>query len=290
MYRVIRVYLAAIMAFGPAKDACAALGKHSSKKHPSHRQNLEKRLSPARLDGARGAFGSYDIGMRPEPWPARKPPIKAVPPGERPTPPITPEPAVPRQGAEPAAPLRWPIVFARPTAPPTAATPDQVVERWTGFQFGAIVDGGSPGPFGRPGLEVGIYKSVNDFAFGLEATVQGPGLGRSQPFNYRWNGSITAIVGYSVGGVLPYLGIGSAVTEVSMQTPFASDSFSRTGWLVSGGLKLPIAENFVGNIEFRHQDFGTVQSPLGDIRATTNELRLGLMYRLAPSDVVRAWH
>jgi len=284
MYRFIRVCLASLMAVWPVKDACAALVKHSGKKHPSHRQNSEKRLTPVRHDRAGNAFGYYE--MRPEPWPARKPPIRAIPPSDRPAPPNPPEPPVsPRPGAGAPTRPQSPNVLAPQTAAVPTAVSYQVVERWTGVQFGGTI-----GSSGRPGLAAGIYRSVNDFAFGLEAAVQGPGLANSQPFRYRWDGSVTAIIGYSVGGILPYLGFGTGTVEVSMKTPFASDSFSRTGWLVSGGLKLPIAENFVGNIEFRHQDFGFVPSPLGDVRATTNELRLGLMYRLPPAAATRPWH
>jgi opacity protein-like surface antigen len=150
------------------------------------------------------------------------------------------------------------------------------------------------GEEGRFGVGGGIYQNFRGVIVGVEADLQGPRLAANPAcspgipcsFDSRWGSSVTAVVGYGNGAFLPYLGLGGTITQMAAS---ASDYTVRGGWVITGGLKVPLSDRVVGLVEFRHKDFGMLQSPMGDVRATTNEVRLGLLYRMPPETRHGVW-
>ena len=199
-------------------------------------------------------------------------------------------------------------------APALAASPYDV--GWTGFYvggqvgyaWGTVNDAGTAfngeggvGIGGRfdgivGGGHVGYNYQAGPVIWGLEGDIEGSGV-RGASFDQRWQSSIRGRVGWSpVSSLMIYATGGAAFSEFHNNGLIAgfntglSDTVSRTGYTVGGGLEYKFAPNFSTRVEYRYTDFGKVTDAGSDARIESSTVRVGLSYYFsAGAPVVAAY-
>jgi outer membrane immunogenic protein len=163
------------------------------------------------------------------------------------------------------------------------------------------------------GAHLGYNLQIGQWVAGLEATVDGTSKSGTafdvQPNNLivpgvtmstraEVEGSIRARVGYAINRILIY-GTGGAafagITDGYINISPAlseTDSKTRSGWTVGGGVEYAITDNWSVRAEYRYSDFG--RSPdfpfptltLGNVsfthHLTQNQVQAGFSYRFTP--------
>ena len=220
-----------------------------------------------------------------------------------------------------AADLRTPVYKAPPTMAPTAYN-------WSGCYIG--IEGG--GSWGRSsstaasgtlsglaltssdlsgallGGTVGCNYQVSSWLFGIEDDLSWTNkrgtandlppfnVAATNDFREKWIDTLRGRAGFAWDRALLYAtgGVAFAGTSVTVCGPFAcaSDSQTRTGWTVGGGIEYAVWENVSLKLEYLHVDFGTsryINPPVTvpgvfnivtrDIRLTDEIVRAGLNWR-----------
>lgn len=175
------------------------------------------------------------------------------------------------------------------------------------------------------GIHLGYNKQINQWVIGFEGTVDGTTIGSGLTFPFfndlintagigslstrsDVQGSIRVRAGVAFDRVLIYATGGAAFAGITnfYESSFPiflqeSDSKTRTGWTVGGGLQYAITNNWSIRAEYRYSDFGhTIDYPFATIispfsilsvqhHVTQNQVQFGLSYKfdtMAPVPVV----
>lgn len=162
---------------------------------------------------------------------------------------------------------------------------------------GAYVGGQLGYGWGRDGLngnQIGIYGGVNA-AVGSNVVVGGevdlnmsgqrkasaPGGFLREDFS-DWNGSIRARVGVAIDRFMPYATAGIALADDTVRFNGTTDSQTRVGYVIGGGVEGKVADKITAKGELLHQGFGNTTHGIGgaDFRSnpSTTLLRIGAGY------------
>jgi outer membrane immunogenic protein len=159
---------------------------------------------------------------------------------------------------------------------------------WTGFYVGAHIGWGwnpstvsvtdlagrtfsrgqtGSGVFG--GGQIGYNWQVNQFVLGAEADIAGAGLNKSSDFfgiatvrtSTTFLSSVRARAGFAVDRALFYVtgGLGIATFSNKLTDNFgvvASNSSTRAGWTLGGGLEYAFLPNWTAKVEYLYYGFG----------------------------------
>ncbi|WP_395664412.1 outer membrane protein [Methylocella sp.] len=188
---------------------------------------------------------------------------------------------------------------------------------WTGFYIGGQIgyawgqddiNGWSPyyafsgvsySPSGVVGgAHVGYNYQINRFVLGLEGDVEGSGLSKNYAFggviygtSIPVQGGVRGRLGVSFDKALLYVTGGAAFAGVDTTyqswSGYTSQTSTRAGWTVGGGLEYAITPNWSARAEYRYADLGsfTNQVYAAGVGAsvnhhpTTQTVRLGFSYR-----------
>jgi outer membrane immunogenic protein len=147
------------------------------------------------------------------------------------------------------------------------------------------------------------YQFPSNFVIGLEGDIDYTSLNKDYSFNdlagtalhatveSQWQASIRARVGYAFDRFLPYLtgGVAFGDQKYDVRGTLAgvpivfSNSNTRTGWTVGGGLEYAVTDNWLVRGEVRYTDFGTDSSNVAGLRGRVkfNEVSttLGVSYK-----------
>ncbi len=169
------------------------------------------------------------------------------------------------------------------------------------------------------GGHVGYNYQVNQWVLGIEGSVDGtsvsktfiPGTVFPAPFPAAFGvtyatsspiqGSIRGRLGVAWDRVLLYAtgGVAFAGVEATYTTPFgaATQSATRVGWTVGGGVEYAVTNNWSVYAEYRYSDFGSYSNnPVAAFRDgvtvtgnslvnrhfTQNQVQVGFSYRFSP--------
>jgi outer membrane immunogenic protein len=194
---------------------------------------------------------------------------------------------------------------------------------WTGFYLGVNLGGGwgtfdetVTSPFGSVatsermsgvigGGQVGYNWQTGNLLFGLEADLQGSGeqgsitgtggiITVTTTDRLRWFGTGRGRVGYAADRWLFYVTGGGAwqntsrdvtvtVAGIGGGTATASDSGTRFGWTLGGGVETALWANWTGGVEYLYIDTGnqTITNAVAttSLRERNNIVRAKLNYR-----------
>jgi outer membrane immunogenic protein len=215
--------------------------------------------------------------------------------------------------------LLAPSAFAADLAPQPVepAVPVVLPYSWTGFYVGlhagAIFTNSSARVGGVNfndlddtafigGAHAGYnYQFDGGFVVGLEGDIDYTSLDKDTSsvlggvlftanIKSEWQGSIRARVGYAFDRFLPYITGGVAFGDekfTAVQSiPFAriSNSDTRTGWTIGGGLEYAVTDNWLVRGEVRYTDFGHnsfTAAGVVPVRVKLNEVSttLGVSYK-----------
>jgi outer membrane immunogenic protein len=204
------------------------------------------------------------------------------------------------------------IVFAQgavaadlSVAPIYKAPPSQVTQvyNWTGFYLGANGGGGwgrsswnanTTGislSGGQAGGTAGYNWQYGRAVLGLEGDADWSGLkGTSTTAGCpagcttsdSWLSTVRGRVGYTFGGVLPYVTGGLAVGDIQASAPgLPGASTTNAGWTLGGGVEVALPGNWSAKAEYLHVDLGRFNCGANCGIAPTNNVSLR-------EDVVRA--
>lgn len=172
------------------------------------------------------------------------------------------------------------------------------ITSWGGFYIGAEVGGvsqkidysggflGSTSPSAltgggfagfnynfRSGLVLGVEGKFG--AMNIDSTViNGVALNTTSD----WYGSFGGKIGYALSpNIMPYFTAGGAWTNQNLQFPTLSDSTTRSGFFVGGGVEARLCNGWTARVEYTHSDYGSVTS-FGDLRTsmTTDAVKVGV--------------
>lgn len=194
-------------------------------------------------------------------------------------------------------------------APPAVIPEDPIVApfTWTGFYVGGNIGagfgnsdtryrGGSADIY-QSGVVGGVYGGFNyqfhpnvvigaeaDFTFtDLDGDGAIPGAGARVKQQANWLSTVRARAGYAYDRFLAYGTGGVAFADLETSAPGGSESNTRTGWTVGGGLEAAITDNIVGRVEYQYVDFGSDSSRIGG-RSVSSDfnasiVRAGIAYK-----------
>lgn len=157
------------------------------------------------------------------------------------------------------------------------------------------------------------WQGSGAWVFGLEADAEAAGLRGRADYNTpppadfyisrtRFQGSVRGRIGYAVDHVLFYATGGIAVANISEfyavgAVPALNETFrkSRSGWTAGAGFDYAFGNNWIGRLEYRYANFGTITDlPVVTFPAfterhkiTESAIRLGLAYRFDQAVVAR---
>jgi outer membrane immunogenic protein len=214
------------------------------------------------------------------------------------------------------------------SAPPPVYVPPAPIFTWTGFYIGGQVgyawgtqranvlqangntlfnSYSAQGVIG--GAHIGFNYQANQFVYGIEGSVDGTSISKTfdrtigTPFAYGVSyqtsipiqGSIRGRVGLAWDRVLVYATGGAAFAgaDATYTSPFGSvsQSTTRVGWTVGGGLEYALTNNWSIRAEYRYSDFGSWSTnPAGvyltpvtvNRHFTQNQVQGGLTYHFTP--------
>lgn len=175
----------------------------------------------------------------------------------------------------------------------------------TGYVFGdtdqSFTDGTILGSADTSGWvyggHVGYNWQMNSFVFGLEADIEGGGVGGSHSnaagtvfasTDMDWQGSLRARMGLAADRTLFYVTAGWAFAHANTDafTPTAAGSFSSDldGWTVGAGIEYAVSSNFTIRGEYRYTDFGSVTGNLSGgvnmpLDLQTSAVRVGASWK-----------
>ncbi len=165
-------------------------------------------------------------------------------------------------------------------APLYKAPPSEVTQayNWTGFYLGLNGGGGWGRSFwdaqsdrintsgGLVGGTAGYNWQLGKAVVGVEgdidwANLKGTAASTLCPAGCStsdsWLGTARGRLGYSIGGVLPYVTGGLAVGDIAAATPgFPGATSTNAGWTAGGGLEFALPGNWSAKAEYLHVDLG----------------------------------
>lgn len=145
------------------------------------------------------------------------------------------------------------------------------------------------------GLHAGYNFQNQTFVYGVEADIDfadldGSGLGSAGTLTHQtevnWIGSLRARLGFAADRTLFYVTGGWAFGEVDVSVTGAaagSDSETRNGWILGGGVEQAVTNNITARLEYRYVDLGdesfsnTLLSESSDV--TVQSLRAGVSWK-----------
>jgi outer membrane immunogenic protein len=153
---------------------------------------------------------------------------------------------------------------------------------WTGFYVG--INGGgawgrssfdffgaSTGNFNTSGGLVGGTAGYNyqmgQFVLGVEGDIDWANVKGSAPcvigvFSCQtqndWLGTARVRAGYAIDRIMPYVTGGLAVGDIKANTLIGSQSDTKAGWTVGGGIEFALVGNLTAKVEYLHVDLGTL--------------------------------
>ncbi len=164
---------------------------------------------------------------------------------------------------------------------------------WNGAYMGGQLGYG----WGRNGLhgnQIGVYGGVNaavgsNVVVGGEADLNVSGQRRAGVENgtlredqSTWNGSIRGRVGVAIDRFLPYATAGIALADDSIKYGGSTDSQTRVGIAVGGGVEGKLAEKITAKGELIYEGFSAANRTVGGSTFRTNPsttlLRAGAAY------------
>jgi outer membrane immunogenic protein len=196
-------------------------------------------------------------------------------------------------------------------APLYKAPPPEMVQayNWTGFYLG-LNGGGGWGDshwegVGRADLSGGQVGGTAGYNWQLGRTVLGlegdidwshmqgstacptVGVGGSCSTTETWLSTVRGRVGYTFGGVLPYVTGGLAVGNIEAAAPgLPGGSNTNAGWTVGGGVEFALPGNWSAKAEYLHVDLGDVNcgtncggTPNENVSMHEDVIRAGVNYR-----------
>jgi outer membrane immunogenic protein len=165
-----------------------------------------------------------------------------------------------------------PLYKAPPTMPAQAYN-------WTGF-YGGINGGGGWGHSflsangtgvnlsgGQVGGTLGYnWQAPNNTVFGLEgdidwSSLKGNSVSTLCPVGCNvsntWLSTVRGRLGYTFGGVMPFVSGGLAVGDINARFPgFTTGSATNAGWTLGGGVEFALPGNWSAKAEYLHVDLG----------------------------------
>jgi outer membrane immunogenic protein len=200
--------------------------------------------------------------------------------------------------------------LGRPVYKPQVYVPPVYVPQWTRC-YGGLNAGGvwSPGidAFGfTGGGQLGCNWQWSSLALGGEADLQYTGLNGSrdvfapsasahEDFRSRWLATFRGRIGWLVTPTMNFYatgGLALATVNTDSTVNFngtinnLSDSTTRAGWTLGGGLEWMFAERWSAKVEYLYVDLGHVSSALPisntDLSMTENIVRIGINYHFYP--------
>lgn len=207
------------------------------------------------------------------------------------------------------------------SAPPPVYVPPVPIFTWTGFYLGAQVGyawGSQSANFAFPngtvlashssegvigGAHVGYNYQANQWVLGVEGTVDGTSLSKSinpvfagvgYSTSVPIQGSIRGRLGVAWDRVLLYATGGAAFagfdTDFTGAFGTVSQSTTRVGWTVGGGLEYAVTNNWSIRAEYRYSDFGSyTTNPTLLVGPTTvnrdftqHQVQGGITYHFSP--------
>jgi outer membrane immunogenic protein len=198
---------------------------------------------------------------------------------------------------------------ARKAAMPAKAPVYEPPFTWTGFYAG--INGGwgwgrstwDVGGFGSTEFDIngGVFGGTLGYSwqrgpavFGLEGDLDWSGIkGRSASSlcigavcetRNDWLATTRGRIGYAFGRMMPYITGGAAVGDVKTSTGLGSDTETRVGWTLGGGIEAAIVGPWSARIEYLHTDLGRAScGPLAcgaasDVDFRSNLVRGGINY------------
>jgi outer membrane immunogenic protein len=101
-----------------------------------------------------------------------------------------------------------------------------------------------------------------------------------------WFGTARGRIGYGgFNGWMPYITGGAAFGDIKASTGFGSQTSTKLGWTVGGGLEIALWDSWSTKLEYLYADLGkgtcsgVVCSPAIDVDFRAHIVRLGLNYR-----------
>lgn len=178
---------------------------------------------------------------------------------------------------------------------------------WTGFYAG--INGGyawgesnffgafdsSPKGFVIGGT-LGYNYQVGSFVWGLEgdfdyADIKGDTacLGFVCETKSKWLATARGRLGYAFDRFLPYITGGAAFSDIEVSVPLLglSQSQTRTGWTVGGGLEYAFLGSWTAKIEYLYVDLGRAETTFtapfvaNNVDFKANVVRAGLNYKFS---------
>ncbi|MGU3401357.1 outer membrane protein [Brucellaceae bacterium D45D] len=108
----------------------------------------------------------------------------------------------------------------------------------------------------------------------------------------RWSGAIRARAGVAFDRFMPYIAGGVAFGSIKtsgyvtdgLNALSASESKTRTGWTIGGGVDYAATDNVILRLEYRYTDFGKKDLDFGvnaglENKFKSNDIRLGIAYK-----------
>lgn len=158
------------------------------------------------------------------------------------------------------------------------------------------------------GVQAGMNYQIDNLVFGAEAELSAAGVSGNGggtiggtsvtgSAKHDWFATFAGRFGVASGRTLVYLKGGVAWTEYkrdyrSAAGGTATDSGTRTGWLIGIGVEQALTDTMSGKIEYNYMDFGSstvTPATTGGLAATpaalkidTHVVKLGLNHRFAP--------
>jgi len=178
---------------------------------------------------------------------------------------------------------------------------------WTGFYIGGDVGGG----FGtsntrykggaadvyQSGVVGGLYGGYNyqvmpnvvlgaeaDFTFsGMNGDGAIPGAGARVKQEANWLSTVRGRAGFAYDRFLAYGTGGVAFADLKTTAPGGSETKTKTGWTVGGGLEAAITDNIIARVEYQYVGFGRDSSRIGGNSVSSdfdaNIVRAGISYK-----------
>jgi outer membrane immunogenic protein len=169
---------------------------------------------------------------------------------------------------------------------------------WTGFYAG--VNGGYEwgttnfgiGDFGSDGWlfggTLGYNWQTGNWVWGLEGDIDYSSAKASIAcceLKSQWLGTIRGRVGYAWDRFMPYITGGGAAGDVKMSTAGGSESDTKFGWTLGGGVEWAFAGPWSAKLEYLYVDLGDASCSAAvcgastDVPYHTNLVRGGVNYR-----------
>jgi outer membrane immunogenic protein len=136
------------------------------------------------------------------------------------------------------------------------------------------------------GITGGAYAGYNfqpapGFVMGFEGDLQGTGMkgsGGGLTVSNPFNGTIRARAGFAFDRFLVYGTGGLAVGTIKVANATTSDTETRAGWTLGGGLEAAITNSLVGRVEYRYTDLGSdnYATAANPVSFTSNSVLVGL--------------